>query len=277
MNETTHNWCKVGFGDWCEIYPGPDKFVVNIKRKASEVITNFNDASISTAIQIANAWGDKPLYVGLSGGLDSEFTATTFLKSGIEFIPYILKVPGVNDTESWFANYFCWQNKLTPFVKTLSVEDYQSKILKRYLPELTNTHNVNLATYLYSADLIKSMGGYYLNSAGDVNLDFENKKFYSALVDFCLDTYRSGEHPTAFYMSNPEIVLSYIWQFDMSYDEQYNKIRIYGVHPRPKMDYLPDLYIDNKVKDMLKLRSKVIPCIEPHWYGSKQNIIDSLK
>ena len=271
-----HNWTDAGVNNWCRILADPHQFSLEVNTKATNLITDFQSAGSLAAHAVANKWDSKPLYVGISGGMDSEFTATTFLREKIPFIPYILNITGVNDTESWFAHYFCYKNKLTPHVKTISVEEYQFQILKKYLPELSNTHNVNLSTYLYSADYIKSIGGSFLNSAGDINYDFEQKKFFCALVDFCLDVYRTGEHPSAFFVSTPEFALSYISQFDESIDEQYNKVNFYGISPRPKMDYLSDLYDNPQIKTLLRTRAKHVPETNPHWYGSKADVISAL-
>jgi hypothetical protein len=271
-----HNWIHAGINDWCRVKADPRQFSLEVITKASKTIADFDSASAEAAHAVANAWSGKPLFLGISGGMDSEYTATTFLRERIPFTPYILNITGVNDTEAWFAHYFCYKNKLTPLVKTISAEEYQHQILKKYLPELSNTNNVNLSLFLYSADYIKSIGGYILNSAGDINYDFEEKKFFCGLVDFCLDVYRTGEHPSSFFVSTPEFALSYISQFDESIDEQYNKINFYGISPRPKMDYLSNLYSDMKIKSILNTRAKYVPITTPHWYGSKADVISTL-
>lgn len=277
MNETTLDWKNAGLNDWCSVAIAPSKFRLRINHPAKILHTNFDDAASEAAHKIANKWSDKHIYISLSGGLDSEFLAKTLLAQKIPFTPLILKIDDVNAHESWYAEYFCHQRNLKPIILKISKDEYQRHVLPKYLPVVSNTHNPHLPLQLYIIDYVESVGGYFLNGVGDMNLDTTRKEFYCNVIDFVVNIYRDNSHPTGFFMSTPELALSYIWQFNPEINEQYNKLKFYGVDPRPKIDYLDDLLTGERMARILPVIYKNKTITDHHWYGSKQNIIDSLK
>lgn len=83
--------------------------------------------SINTAQLIANNSSNKIL-IPLSGGIDSETTALSFLRANIDFTPLILKFSNeMNDFDTRYAFDFCKKNKLNPLVFELDLDWFFSK------------------------------------------------------------------------------------------------------------------------------------------------------
>ena len=82
-------------------------------------------------------------------------------------------------------------------------------------------------------------------------------------------------------MYTPELALSYITQFDLSLDEQYNKLKFYNVTPRPKISYdenfsnLPEVQAVKQKMYYLDQTPKYLP--RYHWYGTREQIIQDLQ
>ena len=74
------------------------------------------------------------IYIGLSGGLDSEFICNSFIEQNITFSPLIIDTPA-NQLELKFAYHFCRVNKLEPIVINKSekelVEIFYEEIHKK--------------------------------------------------------------------------------------------------------------------------------------------------
>jgi hypothetical protein len=82
-------------------------------------------------------------------------------------------------------------------------------------------------------------------------------------------------------MYTAELALCYVSKFDISLNEQYNKLSFYNVQPRPKIDYITCLMNNNNYQTQLEKLHYV--CKFPddfdpyYWYGSKEQIIQNLQ
>jgi hypothetical protein len=272
-------WHDAGHDNWCSVAKTQDQFYLRVNHPAFIFFDDFEEAAEYNAKLLYSTFNDRPLYLSLSGGLDSELVARTFVRCRIPFTPIILKIDDINYAESWYAEYWCRQNNITPIRLNLTVDEYYTNILRKYTKELHNTHILGIAISLYIADYVSALGGYFVNGTGDINYNFEEKKFYCEMVDFPTDVYRPGQHPSSFFMYTPEVALSYIYQFDPSVEEQENKLSFYKpILIRPKLDYLQSLYTcSQKIIDVVKARNQAIPVSNPHWYGTKENVINALR
>jgi hypothetical protein len=213
----------------------------------------------------------------LSGGLDSECVASTFHRLNIPFTPLIVDLGEINHYERWYAEYWCYKNKVTPHILKLEPEDIKKRIFSRYLKEIPlHTHQYNPLICLFIADYVTELGGCVVTGLADANWDLERQEFFCDYVDFPLDIHRNQQHPTGFFAYTPEIILSYVYQFDITLDEQYNKIDIYGAIPRVKYNYLPDVINHESIATAMNARMKKIKDPMCHWYGSKDDIINML-
>jgi len=268
-----------GYDSWCTVTKSIEKFSLTVNCKASHLYKNFQDAADYTANLLYKTWTDKPLYLTLSGGLDSEYTANTLLKNNIPFTPVILDIEGMNQAESWYARYWCKKNNIIAIHINLSIKQFEEQIFSKYFPETSKTTiTPGIMISLFLLDYIENLNGYGIISCGDINYDFDEKLFYCDDIDFVVGMFRPGKHPSEFFMFTPEIALSYIYQFIMTDDEQYNKIRFYNILPRSKNDCFPLLLasIDERYRKIYEYRKKQLSRHTPHWYGTQTNIIDLL-
>jgi NH3-dependent NAD+ synthetase len=273
-------WHNAGRDDWLSVAKPDLSFMLKFNSRAEKLYKNFEEAADYNAQLLYEDWGDKPLFVSLSGGLDSELCARILLKNKIPFTPIILNLADTNKDESWFAEYWCYKNNVTPIKINFSIDDIRSKLFIPYLPEMHKmSYQFGTLINLFVADYAEHQGGHSISGVGDINFDFESQQFYCDYIDFTVDLHRPKKHPTGFFMYTPEIALSYIHQFDLTLGEQYNKLNFYNVGARTKTDYLPNFRVVNPACTIiLEQRAKYIPGKpQPHWYGSKQNLIDILQ
>lgn len=272
-------WYPAGHNNWCSISAPNSDFNIRINHKAKVLFQDFEEAADYTAQLLHKEWGHKKLYLPLSGGLDSEFCARILVKNKIPFTPVIVKLAGTNDGETWFADYWCYANKITPIIINFSIDDIKDKLFVPYLPEMHKlSYQFSVLINLFLADYAEKNNGVLIIGVGDAHFDAMSKKFYSNYVDFPLDIHRPGKHPSAFFLYTPEIMLSYHYQIDINLDIQYNKLNFYNLAQRPKLNFLREMIAINPFcKKIIALREeKIIKKLQPYWYGTKEDIIKLL-
>jgi hypothetical protein len=271
----TNTWYPAGHNGWCSVNLTSEQFSFRVNTPATEEL-DFHSACDYTAKTLCSDWNDRPLYLSLSGGLDSELIANTFVRNQIPFVPVIVKIGDLNNLESWYAEYWCYKNNINPIVKNLTLPEY-AKVVKKYLHSpLRHTRQLGIICNFYAADFVRELGGYLLTGLGDINQD--GTQFYTNTVDFSLDMFKSNQHPTGFFMYTPELALSYIKQFDPTQNEQYNKLNFYDVPPRPKIDWPRKVVSSNdQLGSAYSIWFKYVEESSPHWFGNKQDVINVLK
>ena len=273
-------WLQGGYNDWFSISVSESKFQLRFNRRASLLYQNFDDAATDAAQLLYKEWGDRPLYLALSGGIDSEFVARILVENNIPFTPIILKIESINDQESWYAEYWCHCNSIKPIILNYTIDDYanQTVVLFRKLQQIKN---FNMTSTLLIYEHAHQLGGHAIFCGGDINLDPDTKKFYCRSLDFPSNLVDVGRHPTSFFMYTPELALSYINQFDITQSEQYNKLSFYRVAPRPKIDYIPLIpqgqIQKNKSKLFYIFKIKKQDFDACYWYGTKEQIVQNLQ
>ena len=125
-------WVSAGHKSWSEVRLADNKLDFRLLRPAQYQFDNFQDACDFNAQRLYEDWQDRPFYLALTGGMDSECSATTLLRNKIAFTPFILEVDNLNAYEVWYAKYWCWKNKVTPIVERITqdeiVEIYKKNI-----------------------------------------------------------------------------------------------------------------------------------------------------
>jgi len=268
---------KAGHDDWLGLRLDSGQFCVEVLKPATVVGSNFHHEADRAIGFLADRYCDRPLYLPLSGGLDSEFVANLLLKNSIPFRPIILKIDSFNSLESWYAEYWCKKHDIDPIRLNLTTDQYIQE-MKKYYQYLLKLQNHSQTPMMYLYDYVDKINGYCIYSAGDINLDFKEKKFYCYSLDFISDLLNNG-HPTSFFMYTPELALSYISEFDVNITEQENKLNFYNVSPRPKIDYISSLYscpsIAEVIDNFWHISNQQIASY-PYWYGKKEQLIKKL-
>lgn len=196
----------------------------------------------------------KTLYVGMSGGLDSEIIATMFLKEQIEFIPLIIEYHHngsvLNHHDIQYAKDFCKKNNIVPLihqVKATTLIDMASD--EKYFPYY---RVVALYQYqqIYLVNLVESLGGFLVTGSGiqtwtyDRELKFKLHSVFLNVYEYMND--HNFVHWPSFYWTTPELIRSYIetpavkqmfaqpMKFKVRYTSEYVKQQVYH-------DNFPDL------------------------------------
>lgn len=222
-----------GHNDWYQISVDPPDIIFNPYPFRDLPI---RQAALHTLRKITERYDN--LYLGLSGGYDSEFIASVMIENDIPFTPLIFR--DLYSRESDYAIHFCKKNGITPIIIEKNLVDPGFiKILtsiSKKLPgkEVSASINVMLAIiakknngYYLSGGGVSTSDNAYPNPAGDMT-DF-------ALPDFYNELYFRGQHPGAFFTYTPEIFYSYLKNVDVNLPTQEAKALLYELAFRPKI------------------------------------------
>lgn len=269
-------WCPAGHDNWCSVNLTPAQFAFRVNYTTNREL-DFESACDFNAQTLQKDWNDRPWYLGLSGGVDSELIADVLTRNCIPFVPFILKIQGVNDLESWYAEHWCWRNQIEPMIYNMTVNEFEQECLP-ILRKIHHTHQTGIIIPLWMADHVSSCGGYLITGVGEINWDLSQQCFYSNTVDYALNLFGNNSHPSGFFSYTPELALSYIKQFDTAINEQYNKVNFYNVPARPKFNWTSELgKISNTSNLVISAFNKKFNNSNRHNWGSKQDVIDALK
>jgi hypothetical protein len=196
---------------------------------------NFDTAADWVATDISVKY--QNLYVGLSGGLDSEYVVRCLQRNNIKFTPIIVKCPG-SEIETDAADRICAELKIEPVIIHASSAD-----VIRMFSEICET-KINA-----SLSILRAIAGRYV---------FENKGTLLTGHSFLGETGNSSaekigvglfdlkdhDHlfpamknmPTCigFFLYHPKIVYSMVNDIDteLSWDEY--RAKLYNIPVRPK-------------------------------------------
>jgi len=273
-------WNTGGYNNWFEVTADP-KFDARILKTAKHLYENFEQAGDYTINLIAQDWSHKPLYLTLSGGLDSEFVAKLLVKNKIKFTPVILKIDLLNEPETWYAEYWCYKNSITPIVLHYNVSQF-TDAMKRHYKWLVELKNFALIPQAIVYDYVNQQQGHLIYCAGDMQIDVNTvDQFYLHSFDLISNIASVGSHPTSFYMYAPELLLSYVYCYDINLPENYNKINAYQVSPRPKVPYQQHLdqhpwHQEYKQKMMRIAKLDLNNYHKPCYFGTREQILQKL-
>ena len=270
-------WLPGGHSNWFSVSLEGSSFQLKFNQRASLLWDHFDDAVDQAVILLNQEWGDRPLYLAMSGGIDSELVANALFKNRIAFTPVILKIENYNNLESWFAEHWCYRHKIQPVILEYSMPMLLDAMAK-FFPKSIQIKDPGQTPILIIYDWVTNQNGNCIYGAGDINL--EDGKFYCNSLDFISNIVYPNRHPTSFFMYTAELALCYVSKFDISLTEQYNKLNFYNVYPRPKIDYIHSVTTN---KEYLEQSGKLFYIHQYskdfdrcHWYGTKEQIIQQL-
>jgi len=214
-----NNHYRWGWGSGDDWYNLPDlnkRYKVSFGRLTRRP-RSFRQECIVAARELADQF-TKPLYIGLSGGLDSQVACLAFREAGIEFTPAIVKMSdGLNAHDIAGAHAFCRKFRLVPMIFELDVHDFYSRGIEKYVKAfgLTNTLTV---VQLWLSERVE---GAFVMAGGDFTLS----RVWSANEGMRLGTLGHAEYPTPileylmrtgregctkFFCWSPELIYSYL-------------------------------------------------------------------
>jgi len=230
--------------------------------KAKRVIP-FVQARREVAQEIWETRPDnRPLYVAMSGGCDSECVAQTFLNLGIPFKPIIVDSwmfnVHMNYADTWWAHRWCKNNSIQPISLVMDTSD--TFMINMQLVEKVKARKTWSIINAYLSDYVKNIdNGIVINGQAfpeyypDHTMDYlKGRTFFDQFAnsgkegwilhecDFYVNMNDRSNTYYNFLSWTPEIVLAYYNERNMTQPSEENKHRIMQCEPRPKMAS-PDL------------------------------------
>ena len=162
---------------------------------------------------------DKPLYVFMSGGIDSELVAHILLQNGIKFKALVLKHKNnTNGHDTIYADMFCEKNNIEQVVVDFDIKEFDYHI-EKYINQGYRSTNIYHYLQLILLQKVESLGGFGIGGAGeqiyytiDDVVHIKINPSYVLGVDWCKRN--NIWHQFWFYNSNPELFASYL-QLDL--------------------------------------------------------------
>jgi hypothetical protein len=237
-------------------------FVLELDIK-NQINTNFDQASNIASQIIANQY--KNLYLGLSGGMDSEYVASVFIRNKIDFTPIAIATEK-NINEIWYVKHFCKKHNLK-----LTLLDYTSKNLELVKKIAYFSYKCSLYPCLsffphVMAEFAESQDGFLVTGYGDC---FNTSNDYNVLFDdeleiedhdYYLNLYYGDKHPGAFFSYTPDLWFSLIKNIPTGMNIHVAKEKLYNVAARSKL--VNDLELPYFIPDSVKKeKNSKLACI----------------
>ena len=267
---TYKNWLRSNITDRKDV--GLDLDVTVTKIDEWNLNTPWDKASENVVKLIADL--DKPIFIGLSGGLDSDYVCTVFEEAGVKYTPIIIDTPG-NQDELKYAYQFTKIWGIDPLV----IKKTEAEMLGTYYDKILNVcsgygHN-SVAMYMIG-EYTKKMGGIYVMAEhlidekprGGFNVGCNEWDFYNDLL--------LGEDNTVYFFNyTPEISAAMIREFPDYDDVQKSKAEFYGLEYRLKMKYC---YSDSYNKTFGQLRRTKWLTHNPNYtFGTREEYLNLLQ
>jgi hypothetical protein len=195
---------------------------------------NFYLASEQAAIKLSEKY--KNLYVGLSGGIDSEYVLFCFHKLKIPIIPLIILCEG-NEEETKYAFKIC--KKLNIIPKVITCSNYEIlDICVNFIYKKMNGVGFESATRAHAMHYVKNNGGTLI--CGDSIIGDGNRLIRDS--EYTMDEWAGYfGYEIGFFTYTPELTYSMISGNtldgeNMSWKEY--KSKLFGLEMRDKMSYI---------------------------------------
>lgn len=159
---------------------------------------------------------DKPIYVLLSGGIDSELVARILLKMGVKFKALTLKhEEGTNGHETRYADWFCNHYKIEQVLVPINISNFITDGYKKYVEQGYRATKIYYYQQLFLLEKLEELGGFGIGGAYEqIYHTFNNQihlKFnpsYVMPMQWCKD--HNTNHQLWFYLETPELVASWM-------------------------------------------------------------------
>ena len=189
-------------------------------------VMDFHTAAIEAAKKVAEL--DKPIYVALSGGIDSEYMLQAFINAKIKVTPITILTSG-NMKEFEYAEKFCKANNLKQVIHPVSQDQFFA-VYQRYVVDAYNCRGWNsvpaLIAGMLSTDGVLVIGNHFID---------DSTRFISRCNSSTWDWYNEKFFETvSFFTSTPELTYAMVKEIDGSPLSEF-KARLFGLEKREKM------------------------------------------
>jgi hypothetical protein len=249
------SWIDISW-DGSPVRTQKENLKVKFNRRAKNLI-NFDLACDQAAKEIYDC--SKNLYVAFSGGSDSEYVASCFLRNNIPFTPLLVDYKKYQTTipqyELWYAHQWCKKHQIQP--KIFEVDTYPSSAEeKQHYDKIKPRLFHGVITSGSLSMLMDELGGslvtgaqleYYPDHEQMTYLEPQLKNYNGFVMeesDYYLEMLNSNRHPWAFFYWSPEVMSSFVNEWDPHLTMQENKSAIYKTSPRPKFGYTAEFFTE---------------------------------
>jgi hypothetical protein len=160
---------------------------------------------------------EKSIYLGLSGGIDSEIIARLFIQEKVKFTPLILEYYHdrtiINEHDIQYAKRFCQENNITPLIHRVSVQKLSMMIFDEQYYRYYRVSGIYQYVQIYLVNLVESMNGFLVMGSGvqtwsyDSCLKFKVDSVYFNIYEYMND--KNITHWPSFFWTTPELIKSY--------------------------------------------------------------------
>lgn len=172
-------------------------------------------AAVRAAHLIAEKY-PEPLFIPMSGGVDSECTMLAFLETKVPITPVIMHFEdGYNDFDTQTALSFCRKHGLTPLRLTLNLDDFFRREKHLEYAEKYHCRSPQLATHLWLADQVSSPLIFSYNPPPMIYLPQENIYYFGfpPELHLCYDRYfETNNRPGVglFFLYTADLIYSFL-------------------------------------------------------------------
>ena len=218
---------------------------------------------------------NKKIYIGLSGGIDSEFVCEVFLRNQIDFIPIITCYPG-NEEERVFAFRYCEEKKLSPIIIEISEKDILDCVWNTIVKKFNGMGMYSVGA-IFASNYADANNGVYVEAqhiVGDGDELIESFQFYVSDHDFYSQVLNS-QPVILFFLHRLELPISMIKGASNSFVNWMNYK--HTVFKRPLRPKIRPSY-SNRVKEIIELifvNRKNKPK-NKYFFGNKEETLKKL-
>lgn len=186
--------------------------------KCSYVPKSFHEEALRAARLIHKNAKGKPIWISLSGGIDSEFVARVFLEANIPFNAATLVYDSnINEYDVNHCRDFCEKYDITLHEFNLDLEKFLDNEMFDYAFDLRSV-SPQFPTHAFLWD---KLDGFIVAGHGDPIFIKKNKQWFFQIQEKEDTIYRYLEDrkidgATGFYAYTPELLLSFILEKEIS-------------------------------------------------------------
>lgn len=271
-----NNWYTLNFG----AVPGTDSFEMLFGSNLAQPMS-WKDASNYTAHLISKRYDN--LYLGLSGGLDSEYVANVLWRNNIDFVPVIICLP--QSVDHHYAIKWCRDHAVEPKIFEFEFDD------RRWYPEVERV--VSALGFFTQACVVNSwltnwvmqQGGHLITGEPTLGQRYFHKPITDLMDVWWIQlisqlVFPAYDHPAGFLNYTPEIFLSQALHLDTSLDDPESRAKLHELPYRAKIS-LPVPVISERLRhNIIKLNNLSLIAPSPKIGGcawDRQELIQKLQ
>lgn len=191
------------------------KFNVTLNSTSRPVLT-FREEVIET-VKYINDNTDRPIYVALSGGIDSDVIVRAFLEANIDFTVFtVVHTEGTNKHDIVYANQLIDKYKIKRVAVNLEARKFFDFGFNLYKNSGYISRNIFRYLQLFILDEITKLGGCAVLGGGDASgyCNIDDKVCFRWNRDYAVPLQwierNNIQHYPYFYLTTPEITASWL-------------------------------------------------------------------